>query len=109
MDTKGIDVYAIQETWLPDNFTTVINGYYILQHRGIRLNWRREEEQTPTPQSGRGHSTKEVMWYYFYHPRPAQQHEIKQDSTNRQWRADQYLDFPDSLPPLYILLTTLET
>ena len=32
MKTKGIDIYLVQETWLPDDFEKEIKGHYIFHH-----------------------------------------------------------------------------
>eukprot|EP00978_Attheya_sp_CCMP212_P043841 scaffold293198_cov40-Attheya_sp.AAC.2 len=75
METKGIDVYIIQtqETWLPNNFTTVINGYYIFHHgsEASDSNGGEGEQTNPTPRSAeRGHTRGRVA--LLYHPRQHQ-------------------------------------
>eukprot|EP00978_Attheya_sp_CCMP212_P037567 scaffold178671_cov68-Attheya_sp.AAC.1 len=108
MGTNGIDVNAIQETWLPDNFITASNDT-LYSTMAPRCQTQQEERKIKPPLSNQEEDTaQEVVWHYFYHPRPAQQHGRRKDIMNREWRADQYLGAPDSSPPLHILLTTLE-
>eukprot|EP00978_Attheya_sp_CCMP212_P031663 scaffold120560_cov56-Attheya_sp.AAC.5 len=51
MEKKGIDVYAVQETWLPNNFTTVINGHYIFHHGTEASDSNGGEGEQPAPHS----------------------------------------------------------
>eukprot|EP00978_Attheya_sp_CCMP212_P020634 scaffold59246_cov62-Attheya_sp.AAC.5 len=54
MEHKGIDAYPIQEIWLPNNITSVINGHYMFHHSTEASDSNGGEgEQPPTPITAR--------------------------------------------------------
>eukprot|EP00978_Attheya_sp_CCMP212_P012157 scaffold30211_cov54-Attheya_sp.AAC.3 len=60
MKEKGIDVYLLQETWLPDEYESfsVINGFYMFHHGTDEASDSNEEgdEETPLLQTRKGHT-----------------------------------------------------
>eukprot|EP00978_Attheya_sp_CCMP212_P019003 scaffold52694_cov58-Attheya_sp.AAC.2 len=48
MEKDNIDAYLIQETWIPEDWTKIINGYYVFNHG--------TEENEDPPTARRGHA-----------------------------------------------------